>query len=152
MRGFIAAAIGLALAMAIPAQAAATPDYQAAAATLAQYKQAIESRDLSGVEALFAPDAQIFESGGVEGNFAHYRDHHLAPELKAFRSFAFKDYKVSVRGEGEVAIATETYSYTIILASGETVERDGVATSVLKWTDGKWRIINLHSSSRKPKA
>ena len=152
MRGFIAAAIGLALAMAIPAQAAATPDYQAAAATLAQYKQAIESRDLSGVEALFAPDAQIFESGGIEGNFVHYRDHHLAPELKAFKSFAFKGYKVSVRGEGEIAIATETYSYTIILASGETVERDGVATSVLKWTEGKWRIINLHSSSRKPNA
>ena len=146
------AVIGLALVIAAPAYAAPTPDYQAATATLAQYKQAIESRDLSGVEALFAPDAQIFESGGVEGNFAHYRDHHLAPELKAFRSFAFKDYKVSVRGEGEVAIATETYSYTIILASGETVERDGVATSVLKWTDGKWRIISLHSSSRKPKA
>lgn len=152
MRGIKQALIGLALVIAVPAHAAPTPDYQAATATLAQYKQAIESRDLSGVEALFAPDAQIFESGGIEGNFAHYRDHHLAPELKAFKSFAFKGYKVSVRGEGEVAIATETYSYTIILASGETVERDGVATSVLKWTDGKWRIISLHSSSRKPKA
>jgi uncharacterized protein (TIGR02246 family) len=152
MRGIKQALIGLALVIAVPAHAAPTPDYQAATATLAQYKQAIESRDLSGVEALFAPDAQIFETGGIEGNFAHYRDHHLAPELKAFKSFAFKGYKVSVRGEGEVAIATETYSYTIILASGETVERDGVATSVLKWTDGKWRIISLHSSSRKPKA
>ena len=115
------------------------------------FLQAVESRDLSGVEALFAPDAQIFESGGIEGNFAHYRDHHLAPELKAFKSFAFRDYKVSVRGEGELAIATETYSYTIVLPSGETVARDGVATSVLKWTDGKWQIISLHSSSRKPK-
>lgn len=152
MRGIKQTVLGLALVIAVPAHAAPTPDYQAATATLAQYKQAIESRDLSGVEALFAPDAQIFESGGIEGNFAHYRDHHLAPELKAFKSFAFKGYKVSVRGEGEVAIATETYSYTIILASGETVERDGVATSVLKWADGKWRIINLHSSSRKPKA
>lgn len=152
MRSFTTAAIGLALVMAVPAHAAATPDYQAATATLAQYKQAIENRDLSGVEALFAQDAQIFESGGIEGNFAHYRDHHLAPELKAFKSFAFKDYKVSVRGEGEVAMATETYGYTIILASGETIERAGVTTSVLKWTDGKWRIVSLHSSSRKPKA
>ncbi len=152
MRGITQTAMWLALVIAVPAHAAPNPDYQAATVTLAQYKQAIENRDLSGVEALFAPDAQIFESGGIEGNFAHYRDLHLAPELKAFRSFAFKGYKVSVRGEGEVAIATETYSYTIILASGETVERDGVATSVLKWTDGKWRIINLHSSSRKPKA
>lgn len=152
MRGFTVAAIGLALVMAVPAHAAATPDYQAAAATLAQYKQAIESRDLSGVEALFAPDAQIFESGGIEGNFAHYRDHHLAPELKAFKSFAFRDYKVSVRGEGEVAIATETYNYTILLTNGETIERAGIATSVLKWVGDKWQIISLHSSSRKPKA
>jgi len=152
MRGFKQAAIGLALVLAVPAHAAAAPDYRAATATLAQYKQAIESRDLAGAEALFTPDAQIFESGGIEGNFVHYRDHHLAPELKAFKSFAFRDYKVSVRGEGDVAIATETYSYTIVPASGETIERNGVATSVLKWTDGKWLIISLHSSSRKPKA
>src|SRR3546814_9426050 len=112
MRRIKQAVIGLALVIAVPAHAAPTPDYQAATATLAQYKQAIESRDLSGAEALFAPDAQIFESGGIEGNFAHYRDHHLAPELKAFKSFAFKDYKISVRGEGEVAVATETYNYT----------------------------------------
>ena len=152
MRGFKQAAIGLALVLAVPAHAAAAADYQAASATLAQYKQAIESRDLAGVEALFAPDAQIFESGGVEGNFVHYRDHHLSPELKAFKSFAFQNYKLSVRGEGDVAIATETYSYTIVLLNGEMVKRDGVATSVLKWTDGKWRILSLHSSSRKPKA
>lgn len=145
------AAIGLALVIAAPGHAAATPDYQAAAATLAQYKQAIESRDLSGAEALFAQDAQIFESGGIEGNFAHYRDHHLAPELKAFKSFAFRDYKVSVRGEGEIAIATETYNYMIVLTNGVAIERAGVATSVLKWTDGRWQIISLHSSSRKPK-
>ena len=56
-----------------------------------------------------------------------------------------------MRGEGEVAIATETYNYTIALTNGETIERAGVATSVLKWTDGKWQIISLHSSSRKPK-
>lgn len=152
MRRIKQAVIGLALVIAVPAHAAPAPDYQAATATLAQYKQAIESRDLTGVDALFAPDAQIFESGGIEGNFAHYRDHHLAPELKAFKSFAFRDYMISVRGEGDVAIATETYSYTIVLPSSETVERDGVATSVLKWTDGTWRIISLHSSSRKPKA
>src|SRR3546814_8934000 len=95
MRRIKQAVFGLALVIAVPAHAAPTPDYQAATATLAQYKQAIESRDLSGAEALFAPDAQIFGSGGIEGNFAHYRDHHLAPELKAFKSFAFKDYKIS---------------------------------------------------------
>src|SRR3546814_11351275 len=62
MRRIKQAVIGLALVIAVPAHAAPTPDYQAATATLAQYKQAIESRDLSGAEALFAPDAQLFRS------------------------------------------------------------------------------------------
>ena len=152
MRRLTITAIALAMLVAVPAQATEPADFQGAAAALAQYKSAMEKRDLTGVEALFSPDAQIFESGGIEGNFAHYRDHHLAPELTAFKAFAFRDYKVSVRGEGDVAIATETYSYTIVHPSGETVARDGVATSVLKWTSGKWQIISLHSSSRKPKA
>ena len=95
----------------------------------------------------------VFKIGekGVEGNFAHYRDHHLGPELKEFKSVTFRHYKISVRGEGNIAIATETYSFSIVLASGETIERDGVATSVLKQDNGKWQIFNLHSSSRKPK-
>src|SRR3546814_8430002 len=52
MRRIKQAVIGLALVIAVPAHAAPTPDYQAATATLAQSKQAIESRDLSGAEAL----------------------------------------------------------------------------------------------------
>lgn len=151
MRIVTITAIGLALAMAVPAQAIEAVNYQGAAETLSQYKLAMEKRDLAGVEALFAPDAQIFETGGIEGNFAHYRDHHLGPELKEFKSFIFRNYKISIRGEGDVAVATETYSFSIGLANGETIERDGVATSVLKWMNGKWQIINLHSSSRKPK-
>ena len=42
--------------------------------------------------------------------------------------------------------------YAIVLPSGDAVARDGVATSVLKWTNGKWQIISLHRSSRKPKS
>lgn len=151
MRRLKITAIALVVLMAVPAQAIEPADYQSVAATLAQYKSAMEKRDLTGVEALFSPDAEIFETGGIEGNFAHYRDHHLGPELKEFKSFTFRNYKISVRGEGDVAIATETYSFSIVLQSGETIERDGVATSALKWADGKWQIVNLHSSSRKPK-
>jgi len=150
---FKPAAVALALLVAVPALATEIgPDYNAAAVVLADYKTALENRNLSSADGLFAADAQIFENGGIEGNFAHYRDHHLAPELQAFKSFAFRNYQVSVRGEGEVAIATETYSYSIQLANGEQIDRDGVATSVLKWVDGNWQIISMHSSSRKPKS
>ena len=128
------------------------PDREGATAVLSSYKSAIERLDITDVDKLFTPDAVIIESGKVEGNFAAYRDHHLGPELKEFKSFAFDNYKVDIAVEGPVAIATETYTYRIVLKSGEAIDRLGVATSVLKWNGQAWQIITTHSSSRKPKA
>jgi ketosteroid isomerase-like protein len=127
------------------------PDQAGAAAVLSSYKSAVERLDIAGVEKLFAPDAVVIESGKVEGNFGAYRDHHLGPELKEFKSFTFGDYKADIKMEGPVAIATETYTYRIVLKSGENVDRLGVATSVLKWNGQAWQIVTTHSSSRKPK-
>src|SRR3546814_2957943 len=151
MRRLTITAIASGMLVAVPAQAIEPADYQGVAAALAQYKSAMEKRDLTGVEALFAPDGQIFESGGVEGNFAHYRDHHLGPELKEFKSFTFRHYKISVRSEGDVAIATETKSYSIVLGTGETIARDGGATSVLTREKRNWQIFTLNTSQQKPK-
>ena len=63
----------------------------------------------------------------------------------------FSDYKVAVRFEGPVALATETYNYRIETKSGEIAERRGVATSVLKKIGGQWKILSMHNSARKPK-
>ena len=128
-----------------------TPDRQAVETVLAQYKAAIERLDATGTEALFAADSQIFETGGVEGTYANYLAHHLGPELGHFKSFKFSDYKVDVRFEGPVALATETYRYRIEPKSGDVAERLGVATSVLKKVDGNWKIISMHNSARRPK-
>nr|WP_238395011.1 nuclear transport factor 2 family protein [Pseudoxanthomonas mexicana] len=69
-----------------------------------------------------------------------------------FESFQFSDYVVKVRLEGPIALATETYRYTIRLKDKpEPIERQGVATSVLRKSDGEWRIVSMHSSSRTPK-
>ncbi len=154
MRRFQIAALAVTMTIATPIATWAQPvqgDYAGALEVVASYKAALEKLDITGVEKLFAPDAQIFENGGVEGNFDHYRDHHLGPELKAFKAFSFSDYKASVRGEGDVALVTETYTYTIILANDEKVERAGVATTLLKRSNGQWQIVSAHSSSRKPK-
>lgn len=128
-----------------------TAEEQAVRAVLARYKVAIEKLDAAGTEQLFTPDSTIFETGGVEGNYANYLSHHLGPELHEFKSFAFSDYKVAVRFEGPVALATETYNYRIETKSGEIAERRGVATSVLKKIGGQWKILSMHNSARKPK-
>lgn len=126
-------------------------DRQAVAAVLAQYKSAIERLDASGTEQLFTADSQIFETGGVEGSYVNYLAHHLGPELGHFRSFKFSDHKLDVRFEGPVALATETYRYRIEPKTGDVAERIGVATSVLKKVDGRWKILSMHNSGRIPK-
>ena len=135
-----------------PAVAARTVEAAAVRAVLAQYQAAIVRLDARGTERLFTPDSAIFESGSVEGNYANYLAHHLTPELAEFKSFTFSNYKVDVRFEGPVAIATETYNYRIEPKTGEVAERAGVATSVLKKVGGKWKILSMHNSARRPKA
>lgn len=138
-----------------PTAAAATQapqtDEAAVRSVLSQYKSAIERLDATGTEQLFTPDSAIFETGGVEGTYANYLAHHLGPELKEFRSFRFSDYKVDVRLEGPVALATESYKYRIETKKGEVVERLGVATSVLKKENGQWKILSMHNSGRRPR-
>lgn len=133
------------------AETARSSDEIAVKQVLARYKQAIEKLDASGTEALFAADSAIFETGGSEGGYTQYLSHHLGPELKAFKSFAFSDYQVSVRFVGPVALATETYNYRIETKTGEIAERRGVATSVLQKIGGQWKILSMHGSARKPK-
>ena len=155
MRLSLLAAAAFAAAQTQAASAAPAPRTGQAAAVrsvLHSYLEAVEKRDPKGTERLFTNDSMIFESGGSEGTYAHYLAHHLTPELGEFKSFKFGNYKVSVRFEGPLALATETYSYRIETKKGEIADRLGVATSVLRNENGRWKIVVMHNSSRKPSA
>ncbi len=117
---------------------------------LKKYHDAIEALDATDTEMLFAENSAVFESGGVEGTYSNYLDHHLGPELKEFKSFTFNDYEISVMVDLPFAFTTETYVYKIVLADdGREIEQKGVATSILKKTDGIWKIIQTHTSARR---
>ena len=117
---------------------------------LKAYKTALENLDVSDTQQLFTEDATVFENGKYEGTFQDYLDHHIGPELGHFKEFKYSDYTVDVRLEGDIAVAYETYNYRIVIDGEEprTVERQGVATSVLINEDGVWKIIQNHGSSR----
>ena len=134
------------------AASAQMTDEQAVKDVLARYQSAIERLDATGTDQLFATDSAVFETGSAEGTYANYLAHHLGPELGEFKSFKFSDYKVDVRFEGPVALATETYKYRIETKDGTIAERLGVATSVLKKIDGQWKILVSHNSGRAPRA
>jgi uncharacterized protein (TIGR02246 family) len=133
----------------IASQAKEADDLAAVQTAVARYKQAMEALDASRVKDLFTDDSQVFESGGVEGTFAHYLEHHIGPELAEFKEFTFHDYKLEIRLDFPFAITTESYIYRIVVKEdGRVVERQGVTTSVLKKNNGLWQFVQTHSSSR----
>jgi len=120
------------------------------------YKDALQNLTTEGTFELFTKDSEVFESGGVEGSYAHYIEHHLGPELGHFKKFEFSDYEIDAEVDLPYAFTTETYIYTIVLNpddedNSRTIKKKGVATSILKKIDGLWKIIKTHSSSRNTK-
>ncbi len=130
-------------------------EIQAVNQIMKAYKDGIQNLSTDGLSELFTKDSEVFESGGIEGSFTHYLEHHLAPELKYFESFNFTDYKIDTKIDLPYAFTTESYIYHIKIKPDEekgrdakTISRKGVATSILKKTDGKWKIIKTHTSAR----
>jgi uncharacterized protein (TIGR02246 family) len=150
MREMGKSAVVAAMMLASPAWA---DDRSDVAAVLKQYQSAIERLDAAAATPLFTADARIFEQGGDEGTWTTYLTHHLKPELAEFSRFTFSNYAVDVDVAifGDLAVASERYRYDIVLKKdGAQLSRLGVATSVLKRTPQGWRILQHHSSSRKP--
>ncbi|CAN5327716.1 hypothetical protein BH23BAC2_BH23BAC2_26080 [soil metagenome] len=130
-------------------------DKEEVIAHLKKYKDALQNLSVDGTLELFSEDSQVFESGGIEGTYANYIEHHIGPELSHFNSFTFSDYAIDVQVDPPYAFTTETYVYTIDLKENkeknrkaQVINKKGVATSVLKKVDGSWKILKTHSSSR----
>ena len=128
-------------------------DRQAVLNILQRYNDALQALTTEGTFELFTDDAQVYEQGGVEGTYAHYVEHHLGPELAHFTQFSFSDYQADAEIVGHSALATQTYRYKIVTKAtadkpSRTIEKQGLATSVLIKTDAGWKIKRTHSSSR----
>ncbi len=128
---------------------------EAVVAHMKKYKDALQNLSTEGTMDLFSEDSQVFESGGTEGTYANYIEHHIGPELSHFNSFTFSDYAIDAQVDLPYAFTTETYIYTLDLKANKEKNREaqiiskkGVATSVLKKVDGSWKILKTHSSSR----
>lgn len=152
MRTKLSIFIALLLIGAVSVNAQSNNDTKAAEQVMKAYKEGVESLSTKGLTNFFTKDSEVFESGGVEGTFEHYLEHHLGPELGNFKSFKFSDYKIETKLDLPYAFTTETYIYTIVLPEGDrTIKKSGIATSVLKKVNGEWKIMKTHTSSRNAK-
>lgn len=134
----------------LPAKKDSGADSDQIKSLLRNYQSAIEKLDTAGTAIMFAKDSKIYEQGGDEGNYSHYAAHHLAPELREFKSFKFSNYKVAVEVNLPYAFTQETYNYLLELKDDSVpAYRHGAATSVLRKYDDGWKILINHSSSHK---
>ena len=115
--------------------------------------QAMEARDLDAAEALFASTSSVFETGTVEGDWAHYRAHHIGKELDAFHRFELKlgDPESVRSGDASMAMVAWPLEYHIELHDGRKIDSVGTITFVLIQEDQIYRVRHMHwSSKRKP--
>ena len=118
------------------------------------YLAVMESGDLEAAEALFAGHSSIFESGGQEGDWQHYREHHIGPELAEIRTFSISQGEPEVQEsqDGSMAFVAWPIEYRITLEDQRVVESIGTVTFVMVRGDKGFLIRHLHWSSRRKKA
>lgn len=117
------------------------------------YLEAMDTGSLDRAESLFARKSSIFEAGGEEGTWQHYREHHIGPELAEFSSFKTTRGKPEeeVSADGSMAFVAWPIEYRITLKAGKVADSKGTVTFVMVREADAWRIRHLHWSSRKKK-
>lgn len=116
----------------------------------AAYLDALEARDLTAAGALFDVRSSVFESGGDEGDWAHYLAHHLGTEIEAITSFKITraEPAAETSADGTMAYVTWPIEYRIALTDERVIESRGTTTFVLVRGGGELKIRHLHWSSR----
>lgn len=113
--------------------------------------KAIETNDMETLDKIWSHDESvlIFESGGMDKGWKSYRDHHLAPELKAFKNTKFTVSDAKVKVDGKTAWAT--YQYALAADYKEKkIESNGLGTMIFeKQEDGSWLIVHSHTSAKR---
>ncbi len=115
--------------------------------TLKAYAAAIESMDITRVEqfVVTSRDFSVFENGHVNLGWLDYRDHHLAPELKAFQSIEYRYEDINVRAADRMAFAALKYRLAIALKD-RRISGKGLATIVLQKHPEGWKILHIHTT------
>lgn len=119
-----------------------------------RYLDAMESLDLDAAGRLFSATSSVFESGGREGAWATYREHHLGPENGEIRDFKISrsEPETVASKDGSMAFVAWPIEYRIDLKDGKVVESRGTVTFLLVKERGEYRIRHLHWSSRRKQA
>ena len=111
---------------------------------------AVANADRATAASVLAADVQIFESGFVERSRDEYLAHHFEADAKFAKAVPRRVTRHSEQVAGNMALVLEE-TETIGSYEGQPVKLIGTETAVLRLDGGRWRIVHIHWSSRKPK-
>lgn len=138
-----------------PQAAAAPSDVPAAAepavAVVERFGKALAAADFKTVESLLDTDVLILETGGAERSRQEYLGHHAISDAQFLKGTHSQLQQRRARISGDLAwIGSESELHAT--KDGRSLTLLSTETMVLKKTDGDWRIVHIHWSSRPKKA
>ncbi len=109
---------------------------------------AAEAGDMAALDTLYAGEAlTVIEGAGIDRGWTQYRDHHLAPELEAFRDFRYRPSEIEAQVAGDMGWAI--FRYTLGAEyQGAVLDQVGRGTAILERQGDRWIIRHSHTSSR----
>lgn len=151
MRIVLAALIGVALnitpAAAQEARQLSRDESQVRATVMALFAAA-ERKDITALDTLYAgEELTVIEGAGINRGWADYRDHHLAPELKAFTNFKYRPFEIEPHVSGDVAWVIFRYALQAALTE-RALDIVGRGTAVLERKGEKWIVRHTQTSGR----
>ncbi len=114
-----------------------------------KYYSAFEAKNLSSLGTVVDPEIVVLEGTYKNVGWSDYRDNHIGPEMKEWKSFKAKDRKlVKAEVTKEMGYVIMELSYEIVLEK-RTVKMNAVDTFVLTPFQNQWRVKHIHSSTKK---
>jgi ketosteroid isomerase-like protein len=109
---------------------------------------AVERGDIAALDTLYAgDDLTVIEGAGIDRGWAQYRDHHLGPELEAFRNFRYRPSEIEPHVVGDMAWAIFRYTLRADYRD-EALDHVGRGTAILERRGDRWVVRHSHTSSR----
>ncbi len=150
----IVGAFGLAFVFTGATRAVAQPAAEQASATAALLAvfAAAERNDMKALDSLYAGDSlTVIEGAGINRGWADYRDHHLGPELKVMKNFAYRPVDIEMRVVGGTAWATFRYTLKAEM-NGRAIDNVGRGTAILErrgsGASARWVVRHTQTASR----
>jgi ketosteroid isomerase-like protein len=90
---------------------------------------------------------RTLETPAIDRGWAQYRDHHLGPELEAFRNFRYRPSEIEPHVVGDIAWAIFRYTLRADYQD-QTLDHVGRGTAILEMRGDRWVVRHSHTSSR----